>query len=288
MNNFLVFENESLKKYCTFKIGGKAKYVYICNTNSALVSVIRHCKNKNIKFKVIGMGANILFSDNDFDGAIIVNHTKNIKFNKTNVYADSGVNVTNLIQKCYLRSLSGLENLAGIPATVGGAIVNNLGAFGCSFDECVEYVKAIDGKNPDKIIKLNKKDCDFKYRHSIFQNSSLIILKVKLNLKKDDTTLIKKRISNAVHKKVSTQPINYPSAGSVFKRGNLIPAKIIDELGLKGTRIGDAQISTKHAGFIVNLGNATSNDVKQLIKLVQTKVFENYGYVLQSEIEIID
>lgn len=288
MEDIKVLENHSLKDFCTFKIGGKAKLIYICNTTSALISVIKQCKKKNIKFKVIGLGANILFSDNGYDGAIIVNRTNKIDFRKNCVYADSGVNVTNLIKKCYLRSLCGLENLSGIPASIGGATVNNLGAFGTSFDEFVDYVKVVDINNPDKILKLDKKDCDFNYRHSLFQNSDLIVLRVKLVLNKDNQTLIQKRIASAIEKKVSTQPLNFPSAGSVFKRTSIIPAKIIDELGLKGLTVGKAEISKKHAGFIVNLGGATCEDVKGLVSIIKYRVHASTGKTLEPEIEIVE
>lgn len=288
MNDVEIYKNKSLKDFCTFKIGGKAKYVYICNTTYALISVIKHCKKKGIKFKVIGLGANILFDDAGYDGAIIINRTNNVLFRQERVYADSGVNVTNLIKKCYLRSLGGLENLSGIPATIGGAVVNNLGAFGSSLSEFVDYVKVIDTKNPDKVFTLNKKDCNFDYRKSIFQNSDLVVLRVKFVLQKEEKTLIQKRITSAIEKKTSTQPLNYPSAGSVFKHSDIIPAKIIDELGLKGLIVGKAQISKKHAGFIVNLGGATSQDVKGLISVINYKVNEVYGKNLQCEIEILD
>ena len=140
MKDIQIYKNKSLKDFCTFKIGGKAKYVYICNTTTALISTIKHCKKKGIKFKVIGLGANLLFSDDGYDGAIIVNRTNKILFRKNNVYADSGLNVTNLIQKCYLRSLSGLENLSGIPATTGGGVVNNLGAFGSTLSDFIDFI----------------------------------------------------------------------------------------------------------------------------------------------------
>ena len=288
MDDIKILKNQSLKDFCTFKIGGKAKYVYICNTTTALISAIKHCKKKGIKFKVIGMGANLLFSDKGYDGAIIVNRTNKVLFRNNNVYADGGVNVTNLIKKCYLRSLGGLENLSGIPATVGGGAVNNLGAFNSSFADFIDYVKVIDTNNPDKVYKLKKEDCKFDYRHSIFQNSDLVVLRVKFVLQKEEKSLIQKRIASAIEKKTSTQPLNYPSAGSVFKRSDIIPAKVIDELGLKGLMVGNAQISKKHAGFIVNLGGATSQDVKGLISVIKYKVKQVYDKDLETEIEILD
>ena len=288
MKDLEMLKNESLKKYCTFKIGGNAKLVFICKSIPALIAAIKYCNNEKLKYKVIGLGANLLFSDDGFNGAIIVNKSNQILFKQNNIYADSGVNVTNLITKCYLRSLGGLENLSGIPATVGGAVVNNLGAFNSSFSDYIDYVKVIEKDNPNKIIKLSKDDCKFGYRKSVFQNNDLIILKVKLILKNEPKTLIQKRIASAIEQKTSTQPLNYPSAGSIFKHTDIIPAKIIDELGLKGLIVGKAQISKKHAGFIVNLGGATSQDVKGLISVINYKVNDAYGKNLEPEIEIVD
>jgi len=288
MEDIKILKNQSLKDFCTFKIGGIAKYVYICNTTPALVSTIKHCKKKGIKFKVIGLGANLLFSDNGYDGAIIVNRTNKLLFRQDSVYADGGVNVTNLIKKCYIRSLGGLENLSGIPASVGGGVVNNLGAFGTTISDFIDYVKMIDTNNPEKVYTLNKKDCNFDYRKSIFQNSDLVILRVKFVLQKEEKRLIQKRIASAIEKKTSTQPLNYPSAGSVFKRSDIIPAKVIDELSLKGLIVGKAQISKKHAGFIINLGGATSQDVKGLISVIKYKVKDIYNKDLETEIEILD
>ena len=277
----------SLKDFCTFHIGGRAKFLHVAHTTANLIEVCKYCKLHNIKYKVIGLGANILFNDNGFNGAIIVNKSNKITFKNNSVFAESGVNVTNLIMRCYLRSLCGFERLVGIPSTVGGAIFNNLGAFETSFGDFVEYVEVYD-KTTNKIITLSNKVCKFTYRNSIFKKENYIILKVKLNLQQDEQLAIKQRINLTLERKKSTQPLNYPSAGSIFKHGNIIPAKTIDELGLKGTKIGDAEISTKHSGFIVNLGNATSKDVKQLITLIKEKVYTETGELLEPEIEFVD
>lgn len=284
-NNFL--KNVSLKNYCTFRIGGSAKFLYLANTTSDLLNVSSYCYENNLKFKVIGLGANLLFADDGFDGVIVVNKSNNATFYSNSVVADSGINITNLIMRCYLRNLCNFERLVGIPATVGGAVVNNLGAFETTFGDFVEYVEVYDVKNA-KILKLDKNQCNFSYRNSIFKNENYIILKVKINLKHDTKSAIKERINYSILRKSSTQPLEFANAGSVFKRGNIIPAKIIDELGLKGTRIGDAEISTKHSGFIVNLGNATSKDIKQLIALIKEKVYTKTGELLEPEIEFVD
>lgn len=285
MSDVKIKFNENLKNYCTFKVGGNAKYLITVNSCNSLIEVCKQLKLHNIKYKIIGMGANLLFDDLGYNGAIIVNKTKNIEFKNNLVYSDGGVNLTSLIINASELGLSGLENLAGIPSTLAGGIVNNVGAFGTEIADCIESVECYDENFKKKI--LTKKDCEFEYRNSIFKRKNLIITKAVLKLKQDEKSLIKKRINDAVYKKSITQPLNYPSAGSVFKRSNLIPAKVIDELGLKGTKIGDAEISTKHAGFIINTNSATSKDVKDLIKLIKEKVKTVHNVDLKEEIEFV-
>lgn len=288
LKNIEVKKDVDLKNFCTFKIGGKAKFLYIVKNNTQLIDVCKYLKLHNIKYKTIGLGANLLFDDNGFNGAIIVNKSNKIIFKNNSVFVDAGVIITGLIMKCCLRSLSGLEPLSGIPSTIGGGITNNVGAFNCSIADFVEYVECYSKNNLNKKLILTNADCQFNYRNSIFKSNDYIITKAKLNLKTDNPTLIKQRIMQYIEKKKSTQPLNYPSAGSIFKRGNIIPAKVIDELGLKGTRIGGAEISTKHAGFIVNTNSATSNDVKDLIALIKTKVSNTTGENLETEIEFVE
>ena len=288
MMNFEILKDVSLKNYCTFRIGGNAKFLFVSKTNTQLVNVCKHCELHNIKYKVIGFGANLLFDDLGYDGMIIVNTSNKVLFNNNFVIADGGVNVTSLIMKCYLRSLSGLENLMGIPSTIAGAVVNSLGAFGTNFSDFVEHIECYHKNDLTRKLKLNHDDCNFGYRTSIFKNDEYVITKIKLKLKFDDKTLIEQRIKAAIEKKCSTQPLNKPSAGSVFKRKDLIPAKVIDELGLKGTTIGGAEISTKHAGFIINTHSATSQDVKDLMSFIQKQVREHYNEDLEPEIEFVE
>ncbi len=287
MYSFKFLNYVELKDYCTFHIGGKAKFLYVAEDTQNLIEVCSYCKTHNIKYKVVGLGANLLFDDLGYDGAIIVNKTKEIEFSENTVIANSGVNVTNLIMKCYMRSLSGIENLAGIPSTIGGAVINSLGAFDTNFSDFIESVECYHKNNLTKKLILTHDECKFAYRSSLFKNDEYIITNVRLKLSNDDKQNIKKRIDFAIKKKSATQPLDCYSAGSVFKRGNIIPAKIIDDLGLKGTRIGGAEISTKHAGFIVNTHSSTSKDVKELIKFIQHKVYEQHKEKLEPEIEIV-
>ena len=329
----------SLKDFCTFHIGGKAKFLFIANTTENLINACIYANLHNIKYKIIGLGANLLFDDKGFNGLIIVNKTNEILFkqlrekersisnaskntpslsllipngnhnNETNnhgnkihdniynlnnkshnhfVHVDGGVNVTNLIMKCCLRSLCGIESLAGIPSTVGGAVVNSLGAFDTNFSDYVEYVECYHKNDLTKKLKLSHEECKFGYRSSLFKNDEYIITRVKLKLHEDNQSMIRKRITEAIEKKKSTQPLDQYSAGSVFKRSDIIPAKVIDDLGLKGTKIGGAEISMKHAGFIINTNSATSKDVKDLIKLIQKEVKSATNEDLEPEIEFVE
>lgn len=288
MDKFEFEKDVCLKDFCTFHIGGKAKFLFVATNSEELIKVCLYAKSHNIKCKIIGLGANLLFEDKGYNGLIIVNKANEILFRKNSVYASSGTHVSNLIMKCCLRSLCGFERLAGIPSTVGGAVVNSLGAFDTNFSDFVEYVECYHKSNLTKKLRLNHEECKFGYRDSLFKSGEYIITRVKLKLFEDDKTLIRKRITEAIEKKNSTQPLDHYSAGSVFKRANIIPAKVIDELGLKGTKIGGAEISTKHAGFIINTTNATNEDVKQLISLIQEKIKTATNEDLTPEIEFVE
>ncbi len=281
-------KNVSLKNYCTMKVGGNTKYLYVANSKNDLLQACVFCNQHKIKFKIIGFGANLIFSDNGYDGMIIINRLNSLIFRKTHAYAESGVAMSSLINKCFFKGLSNLEKLSGIPSTVGGAVVNNLGAFDCTFGDYVEYVECYKKSNPQKPIILKNKDCNFSYRSSIFKNENYIITKVKINLKQGLKLQIKQQIVEAINKKTNTQPLDLPNAGSIFKRSDIIPAKIIDELGLKGLVVGKAQISKKHAGFIVNLGGATAQDIKGLIAIIKYKVEETLSKNLETEVEFVE
>ncbi len=284
--DFCYTPNASLKNYCTFKVGGTAKHLIEVYNTDALIKVCYKCKLHNIKYKVIGMGANLLFDDFGFDGVIIVNKTKHVLFKKNCVYASSGVNISNLIVKCLNRSLGGFEKLIGIPATVGGATVNSLGAFDTNFTDFICQVKCLEIAT-GKIKILTNEKCKFGYRDSIFKAGEFIILSVKLNLNFMQQEIIKRNMQQALKRKTTSQPLNCPSAGSIFKRTSIIPAKVIDELGLKGLRVGGASVSTKHAGFIVNDGNASAADIVKLIEIIKQKVKNAYNVILPVEIEIV-
>ena len=284
----LFLKHESLKKYCTFKVGGNAKFLFVAKTTQQLIAVSKYCELHNIKFKVIGLGANLVFDDLGYDGAIIVNKSNKILLKDDVAFVDSGVYVSTLISKCVERNLGGIEKLAGIPSTIGGGIVNSLGAFNTNLFDFVEQVECYNLEDLNTKIILNNEECKFGYRTSIFKNNQYLITRVKLKLKVGNSTEIRENMISALTHKKSTQPLNYPSAGSVFKRCEIIPAKVIDELGLKGKIIGDAQISTKHAGFIVNCGSASSKDIKELVGFIKSEVKKHTNIDLETEIEFVN
>ena len=277
-----------LSDFCTFKIGGRAKYIIVVYDNDTLLKVCHICILHHIKYKIIGLGANLLFSDKGYNGAIIITKAKKIYRKNTSVYVDSGTTVGELIQYCYQNDLSGLEAFSGIPSTLGGAIVNSLGAFDTNISDMVDYVICYKKDDIKNRLILNNTECKFRYRDSVFKSGDYIITRIKLTLKRDNKKDIYARQIEYLKRKYDSQPITLPSAGSIFKRGDIIPAKVIDDLGLKGYRIGGAEVSNKHAGFIVNLGNARSKDVKNIIQYINTKIYEIYKTRLELEIEYVD
>lgn len=291
-----IYHNKSLKDFCTFKIGGSAKLLFVVYSIRQLKFSIRYCLNNKLKFKVIGCGANLLFDDNGFDGAIIVNRCSRCFLISNRILVESGLSIVELINISANKGLSGIEFFAGIPSTLGGAIVNNLGAWNHEISSCVIsvygfFAKTNKNNKAFKTVKLAKKLCGFSYRTSRFKDkdfTNFIITKIKLKLKKSSKSLILDNIKTVLNKKCWSQPTDKPSAGSIFKRTDVIPAKLIDDAGLKGTKIGDAEISTKHAGFIINLGKATSKDVKDLITHIQNKIYAKNSATLTREIEYVD
>ena len=283
--DYIYKKNVNIKDFCTFKIGGRVRHLFIVYSTQALLNVCFYCKIHKIKYKIIGLASNLLFPEK-YNGAIIINRSHSFIFRKNSLYIDSGTTLASAINMCLNRGLGGLENLSAIPSTIGGAVVNNTGAFSCEIKDIIDYVEVYD-RQTFKKKRLYNADCKFAYRNSIFKSKDYIITRVKLNLIPMEKILIKEKIVSIINKKIFTQPMNYPSAGSVFKRGKYIPAKLIDDLGLKGIRYNDAQISTKHAGFIVNLGNACKNDVVHLINLINNIVYKIYKTKFELEIELV-
>jgi UDP-N-acetylmuramate dehydrogenase len=290
-----VKKNILLKDCTTFKIGGPAKYFFEAKTKEDIIKSIIVAKQLKLPFFVLGNGSNILASDRGYKGLIIriKNYELGIKSNK--IIAGAGVTLGQAVNIATKNNLSGLEWAIGIPGTIGGAAWGNAGAFKKSMQDIVSNVEVLDIKKSEIVVFKNK-DCKFNYRSSIFkQKKNLIILSAEIILQKSSRTKIKNKIKEYSNCRSKNQPLNFPSAGSVFKNPCL-PAgrqtkvsagKLIEDCGLKGKIIGGAKISEKHANFIVNFKNAKASDVKKLIKLAKNKVKNKFSTILKEEIVIL-
>ena len=254
-------ENEDMSKYTSFKAGGKARFLIKANQIQDIKDAIKITKEQNIPFLVIGNGSNILFKDGLYNGIIIKVELNKLEINKDKATVSAGVKNAVLAQKLLENELSGFEFAAGIPGTIGGAIRMNAGAYGGEIKDILEEVTYLDYSTLEEKTITNK-ECDFEYRHSVFCNNKNIILSATFNFNKDEKINIQEKMNLYAKSRKDNQPLEYPSAGSTFKRGeDFITAKLIDECGLKGYTIGGAQVSEKHAGFIINKDKATSKDI---------------------------
>lgn len=295
INNFSgsIMENEQLCKHTTWKIGGVAKYLALASDENDVKRVVSYCIENTIPYCVIGNGSNILFSDDGFDGVVIktaegLKAKTVLSFGDESVitYFGAGNIVSELLNFSVRYGLSGLEFLAGIPATFGGILKMNAGAFNTEIKDIVEWINIYSPK--EDFVTKRKNDLVFRYRMLELANDC-IILGGALRLKKDSPELIQKRIAENQLKKKESQPINLFTCGSVFKNppGDYA-GRIIDEMGLKGLQVGGARISEKHANFIVNTGNATAKDVLTLIEMVKQKVWLKKQLLLEEEVVIIN
>lgn len=285
-----IYINEPMSKHTSFKIGGPAECFIKAQSIEQLKNILEYAKKKNIKLTIVGNGSNILVSDQGIQGIVlkidIEKLEEKIEEEKIILTVGSGVKLGTLAQKCLKEGITGLEFASGIPGTIGGAIRMNAGAHGSEMKDIVKTVTYMD-RNIE-IHKITNEQAKFEYRKSLFVNSDYIILETEIQLKKGKLEEIKEKMEEYAKYRKEKQPIEYPSAGSTFKRGkDFITAKLIDECGLKGYQIGGAQISEKHAGFIINKENATAKDVIELMEYTKEQVYNKFGKIIEQEIEII-
>ncbi len=282
--------NEPMSKHTSFRTGGNADYFAVAENEEEIKDAIKFAKEKDIPIYIMGNGSNLLVKDNGVRGLVLKIKLENIEIKENKdeiiVIAGAGVKIMALAQIFKKNSITGFEELSGIPGTIGGANRMNAGSYGKEMKDIVIETKCLDKEG--NILILKNDEQEFDYRTSIFRKGEYIILEVKLHLKKGNEKEIQDKMDELAADRKKKQPLEYPSAGSTFKRGkNFITSKLIDEAGLKGYKIGGAQISEKHAGFIINTGNATTKDILDLIEYTKKKVHEKFGVDIEEEVEII-
>lgn len=286
-----VIEHASLKKYNTYRIDGKTKYLISPNSINDLASVIRILRDNNIKYYILGNGSNIIINDKEYDGAtIILNKLNGIEIHPEMqmAYAEAGAMLPLVAKKSVEQSLTGLEFAAGIPGTVGGAIYGNAGAYNSCILDYISSVTVLDENLEVKV--LEHEDITYGYRTSIFkEEKKYIILGAKFYLKEGDKENSLETIEERRERRAESQPLEYPSAGSVFRNpeGDFA-GRLIESCNLKGYRIGGAEVSEKHANFVINKDNATGKDIHDLIEYIHDEVYRKTNVDLQIEQEYID
>lgn len=283
-----IYTNEPMNKHTSFKIGGPAEYLIKIQTAEELKAILKLSKEQEMPLTIIGNGSNILVSDEGIKGIVLKIEIPTFELdNKTaKLKVGSGVKLAFIAQKCLKQEIAGFEFASGIPGTIGGAIRMNAGAHGKEMKDVVTTITYMD--RDGKIHKIQNEEANFEYRNSLFAHKDYIILEIEMQLEKGNGQEIQAKMTEYATYRKEKQPIEYPSAGSTFKRGiDFITAKLIDECGLKGYQIGGAQISEKHAGFIINKENATAEDVIKLMKYTKEQVYNKFGKIIEPEIEIL-
>jgi UDP-N-acetylmuramate dehydrogenase len=280
--------DEPMKNHTSFKIGGPADVLIIPEKEEEIVDAIRFCREHQIKHFIMGNGTNLLVKDSGIRGVVIkvANGFDRIDVVGEKVICQSGALLSKVAKYALKHSLTGFEFASGIPGTIGGAIAMNAGAYGGEMKDVVSKVKALDRNN--NIVELTNEEMNFRYRGSLVSDENLVVLGVELNLKKGDYSSIEAKMEDLTDRRVSKQPLEYPSAGSTFKRPEgYFAGKLIEDAGLRGVRYGDAQVSEKHCGFVINVGEATFDHVITLIRMIQKVVYDKFNVKLEPEVKII-
>ncbi len=279
--------DEPMKNHTTFRVGGNAKDLYLVDSADEIIRILGACDENGTDYYIIGNGSNLLVSDKGFDGTIIEisKAMSGIKQYPDGLYAEAGALLSNIASVARDNSMTGFEFASGIPGTLGGAVTMNAGAYGGEMKDVVEYVDVIEN---GRVKRIDGADMDFSYRHSIVSERNLIVVGAKLILGHGNKEAISGLMKELKDKRNEKQPVEFPSAGSTFKRPpGYFAGKLIMDAGLKGFSIGGAEVSSKHAGFIINKGDATAADIYSLIKAVQDKVDEMFGVRLEPEVKML-
>ena len=280
--------NAPMSEHTTFKIGGKADVLIFPSTTDEVVSVLKLINESDIPLTILGNGSNVLVRDNGIRGAVVKFNGKFAYMNRdgNKIKVGAGAKLKDISIFAAENGLAGMEFAVGIPGSIGGAIFMNAGAYGGEMKNIVSRVRAVSKSG--KIDEFNLEQLHLSYRHSIFQTNGYAICEVELQLENGNISEIKEHMDDFTQRRESKQPLEYPSAGSTFKLPEgYFAGTLIDKTGLKGLRVGDAMVSEKHAGFVVNAGNATAADVLNLIDEVKRRVYEVHGVMLSPEVRII-
>ncbi|MDE6210019.1 MAG: UDP-N-acetylmuramate dehydrogenase [Lachnospiraceae bacterium] len=279
---------ELLKKHTTFRIGGYADFFVSPENNGQLSKLVKALNDNNIKYYILGNGSNILAPDEGYEGVIIYigENMSDIEVSGTKIVAGAGALLSRTAKEALKCSLAGMEFAAGIPGSIGGAVVMNAGAYGGEMRDIIVSATVCDRNG--NIFILTNEELELSYRHSIIEEKEYIVLECEINLKKGKAEDIKAVMDDFSSRRREKQPLEYPSAGSTFKRPTgYFAGKLIEDAGLKGYTVGGAKVSEKHSGFVINTGNATAEDVRSLIKYVSEEVYRQFGVVIEPEVKIL-
>lgn len=304
-----ILYNEPMKKYTTFKVGGPAECLIKISSKEDLKEILKFANENNIQITVLGNGSNVLVQDKGIKGITLIikiekieieNQAENSNNNKgktkeensennnakVKIKLGAGEKIAKVGIKFSKEGLTGFEEISGIPGTIGGAVRMNAGAHDREMKDVIKTVKCLDYQGNEKTF--TNEEMNFGYRTSILKTEKYIAIEVEIELDKGNSEEIKEKMDMYKEKRKNSQPLEYPSAGSTFKRGeDFITAKLIDEAGLKGTKVGDAEVSRKHGGFIINKGNATASDILELVQIIKNKIYEKYQKKIELEVEVL-
>ena len=281
-----ILTDEPMSRHTTFRVGGPADFFVTPKAKEEVRDVIRICKEAGMPYYIIGNGSNLLVSDAGYRGVIvqIYKEMNEVKVEGDLVKAQAGALLSGIAAKALGAELSGFEFASGIPGTIGGACVMNAGAYGGEMKDVLESVTVLTGEG--KIIELGRNELELGYRTSVIAKKGYIVLEAVLKLERGDGEKIKTYMDELKEKRVTKQPLEYPSAGSTFKRPEgYFAGKLIEDAGLRGFQVGGAQVSEKHCGFVINRDHATAADIMELMRQVQIRVKENSGVDLEPEVK---
>ncbi len=283
-----VLNDEPMKNHTTFKIGGPADIFLMPKTEEQIANVLKIAKENSYPIFILGNGSNLLVGDKGIRGAVLClyKNLNRLEVSGDEIYAGAGVLLSAASAMAANSGLSGLEFASGIPGTIGGAVYMNAGAYGPEMKDVIVSVRCMDSDG--NIMELKNEECEFGYRHTRFTDSNMVILGCTMRLQHGDVDEIRAKILDLTKRRVTKQPVEKPSAGSIFKRPEgYFAGTLIEEAGLKGKKCGSAEVSEKHAGFIINSGDATAKDVLELIEFVKKTVYDKNGVMLEPEVKLV-